>query len=244
MKRFFTLFFLVTCTFSIQAQHAEPRLVITPLHGDFYVFTTYNLYKGDPVPANGMYVVTNAGVVMFDSPWDTTQFQPLLDSISSRHHKKVVACIATHSHADKTAGLEYYQAKGISTYTTRMTDSISRVTGQKRAGHLMDKDTSFSIGGYSFDVFYPGEGHTPDNIVAWFSRDKVLYGGCLVKSTEATDLGYIKEANLKTWAATIRRIQARFGKPRYVIPGHDGWTSNQSLDHTVRLVNEYNSNNK
>ncbi|MFX5718714.1 MBL fold metallo-hydrolase, partial [Acinetobacter baumannii] len=75
-------------------------------------------YKGEKVPANGLYAVTPKGVILIDCPWDTTQFQPLLDSIRAKHDKRVVACIATHSHADRTAGLTYYRAKGIRTYTT------------------------------------------------------------------------------------------------------------------------------
>jgi hypothetical protein len=30
---------------------------------DFYVYTTYGLYKGNPVPSNSMYLVTSDGVV-------------------------------------------------------------------------------------------------------------------------------------------------------------------------------------
>lgn len=33
---------------------------------------------------------------MFDTPWDTTQFQPLLDSIKFKHNMNVLMCIATH----------------------------------------------------------------------------------------------------------------------------------------------------
>lgn len=44
------------------------NLDITHLTGDFYVFVTYNMYKGNRIPANGMYLVTNDGVVLFDTP--------------------------------------------------------------------------------------------------------------------------------------------------------------------------------
>jgi hypothetical protein len=37
-----------------------------------------------------MYLVTNQGVVLFDTPWDSTQFQQLLDSIKIKHGKDVV----------------------------------------------------------------------------------------------------------------------------------------------------------
>lgn len=69
-----------------QAENA--KLKIESLAGDFYIYTTYNTYEDSKVPANGMYLVTRDGVVMFDTPWDTTQFQPLLDSILLRHQKR------------------------------------------------------------------------------------------------------------------------------------------------------------
>jgi len=101
---------------SLSGQNSESRLKISHLTGDFYIFITYNYYKGNRVPANGMYLLTDKGAVMFDSPWDTTQFQPLLDSIRLRHNKNVVLCLATHFHEDRTGGLEYYRQQGIKTY--------------------------------------------------------------------------------------------------------------------------------
>ncbi|HEY0679986.1 MAG TPA: BlaB/IND/MUS family subclass B1 metallo-beta-lactamase [Chitinophagaceae bacterium] len=221
---------------SISGQAKKQKLEISHLTGNFYIFTTYNTYKEHLVPANGMYLVTDNGAVMFDSPWDTTQFQPLLDSIKVKHNKNVVICIATHSHKDKTAGLEFLREKGVQTFTTKQTDEISKVKGEKRAEFLMNKDTVFSVGQYKFQTYYAGQGHTPDNIVIWFDKDKVLYGGCLVKSIESKDLGNLEDANVNEWPATIRKLQAKFKDPRFIIPGHGSWISKNSLDHTLKLI--------
>ncbi len=132
------------------AQNSAPKLKITPLTGDFYIYTTYNTYEDSQVPANGMYLVTDNGVVLFDTPWDTTQFQPLLDSIKLKHNKKVTLCIATHWHSDKTAGLEYYRQQSIRTYTTKLTDEWSRKNNKPRAEFLMSRDTVFHAGQYRF----------------------------------------------------------------------------------------------
>ena len=230
------LFFLLTGVFG---QTAHKDLTIAHLTGDFYVFTTYTVYKGTPFPANGMYMITSDGVVLADTPWDTTQFQPLLDSIKIRHNKNVVMCIATHSHEDRTAGLEFLKQRGIKTYTTRQTDEISKVRHQKRAAFLIDKDTTFTVGNHSFQTFYAGPGHTPDNIVIWFNGDRILYGGCLIKSVEATDLGNLADANVPVWDATIEAIQRKFKNPAYIIPGHQAWTSLEALNHTKALVRQY-----
>ncbi|MES2647283.1 MAG: BlaB/IND/MUS family subclass B1 metallo-beta-lactamase [Bacteroidota bacterium] len=230
--------FLISFQFGF-GQTVTPKLKITYLRENFYVFTTYNMYKGNSVSANGMYLVTDKGVVMFDTPWDTTQFQPLIDSIQIKHNKEVVICIATHSHKDKTAGLEFLKKRGVNTFTTRDTDSISKIKREKRAEFLLAKDSIFTVGQYNFQTYYPGPGHTPDNIVIWFEKEKVLYGGCLVKSVEATDLGNMEDGNLKEYPATIKNLQVKFQHPGYIITGHQSWNNNTSLEHTLNLIKAY-----
>jgi glyoxylase-like metal-dependent hydrolase (beta-lactamase superfamily II) len=238
--------FLPAFLFSISCasgQTPNPGLIISHLTGDFYVYTTFGLYKGNPVPSNSMYMVTSDGVVLFDTPWDSTQFKPLLDSIKIKHDKKVIMCISTHFHADRTAGLEYYRSMGIRTYTSKRTDELSKKKHEKRAEFLIYKDTLFRVGQHSFQTFFGGQGHTPDNIVIWFDREKILYGGCLVKSTEAEDLGNLSDANVKNWTATIMKIQHTFNNPGYIIPGHGDWSSKESLTHTLDLIKQYEEKN-
>jgi metallo-beta-lactamase class B len=211
-------------------------LKISHLTGDFYVFTTYNVYKGNLIGANGLYLVTNDGVVMIDSPWDTTKFQPLLDSIKVRHDKNVTLCIATHFHEDRTGGLEYYGHAGIKTYTTKRTDELSKVRGMKRASFLISKDTTFQVGQYAFQVYYPGPGHAPDNIVIWFDQDKVLYGGCLIKSIQDNTLGNLGDANVNAYPASLKNVATKFKERRFVIPGHNDWSNRRSLEHTLRMA--------
>lgn len=220
------------------AQQVDSSLKISHLSGDFYIFTTYNYYKGNKIPANGMYIVSNAGAILIDSPWDTTQFQPLLDSIEARHHTKVVLCIATHFHEDRTGGLAYYSQHGISTYTTKHTDELSSKRGMKRATHLLDKDSVFNVGQYSFQTYFPGHGHTADNIVIWFEKEKILYGGCLIKSFADDNLGNLADASTKDYATTISNVMQKCRSPRFVIPGHNDWTSTSSLKHTYKMAKD------
>ncbi len=225
-------------------QTESSKLQITQLTKDFYIYTTWQSFNGVRFPANGMYVLTNNGVLLLDSPWDTTQFQPLLDSILIKHNKNVVMCIATHSHEDRTAGLVYYGTREIKTYTTKQTDSISQIRGEPRAQYLITSDTIFRLGQHEFEVYYAGPGHTTDNVVIWFKKEKILYGGCLIKSTEANDLGNLSDANVVAWPETIHKIQLKCGKPKYVIPGHQSWSNNQSLEHTLMLIEQYQLNEK
>jgi metallo-beta-lactamase class B len=220
-------------------QSKNSPLQISHLTGDFYIYKTFHDYKGTLISANAMYLVTDKGVVLFDAPWDKTQFQPLLDSIKAKHHKEVVMLFGTHSHEDRAGGFGFYKKKGIKTYSIKLTDDILKKNNEGRAEFIIPNDKTFTVGQYTFEVYYPGKGHASDNIVVWFAKEKVLYGGCFVKSTVATDLGYLGDADVKEWQKSIKKVQTKFKNPVYIIPGHDDWTNIESLNHTQKLVDEY-----
>jgi metallo-beta-lactamase class B len=226
------LFWLTT----VFGQAEDTKLKITPLTGDFFIYTTYNVYQENRIPAHGMYFLTERGAVLFDTPWDTTQFQPLLDSIHLKHGSNVIMCIATHWHSDRTDGLEYYKSRGINTYTTLLTDQLSKENNKKRAEFLMTKDTTFHVGQYAFEVYYPGEGHTSDNIVIWFNQEKILYGGCLIKGAEAESLGYLGDANVWEYEATLKKVKKKCPDPKHIIVSHHDWNNLNSLKHSIKLA--------
>jgi metallo-beta-lactamase class B len=210
MKRFLLLI-LILFSFNGIGQ-TVPGLKITHLTGDFYIYTTYQLYNDEPYPANGMYVVTNDGVVLIDSPWNRSQLEPLLDSIRVKHKKEVIMAVATHHHADRTGCLDLLNDKGIKTYTSKLTDRFSKIKNEKRASHLFEKDTTFTVGQYSFKAFYPGKGHAEDNIVVWFEKERILYGGCFVKSTETADLGNLSDADVAAWKISMQKNNQAISK--------------------------------
>ena len=218
----------------------EEKLKISHLTGDFYVFTTYSTFAGNRVPSNGMYVLTREGAILIDTPWDETQFQPLLDSIEKKHGQKVVLCVSTHSHEDRTAGLEYYGQKGIKTYSSRQTLELCKIKNEKQARFTFEKDTVFTVGNHAFQTFYPGAGHAEDNIVIWFGDAKILYGGCFIKSTESPDLGNLADANPAAWEKSVQKVMKKYPHPAFVIPGHFGWKSNQGLKYTLKLLEKAN----
>jgi metallo-beta-lactamase class B len=188
-----------------------------------------------------MYCITTDGVIMLDSPWDTTQIKPLLDSIRLKHNQKVVLCIATHFHEDRTGSLNYLNAQSIPTFTSKMTYDLCIKNDKPIPSYFFTSDTTFVIGGHSFEVYYPGAGHTIDNIVVWCKGNKILYGGCFVKSTVHTDLGFTGDANVSEWEHSIRKVMKKYPNPRYVIPGHDSWKNNKSLQHTLKLIRKHRS---
>lgn len=243
MRTFFLILSFLFSLASISGQAQNPKLKISHLTGDFYIYATYNIYEGSPIPANGMYLLTDSGVVLFDTPWDTAQFQPLLDTIKFKHKKNVTFCIATHWHSDRTEGLEYYKQQGIKTYTTLLTDKLSTKNNKKRAEFLITKDTVFNVGQYSFEVYYPGEGHTVDNIIIWFDKEKVLYGGCLIKGAEAENLGYLGDANVSQYKITLKKVKKKCPNPKFIVVSHHDWTNINSLKHSIQLAKKLKKKN-
>lgn len=237
-----TALFIFSLT-NIFGQTEKTKLKITPLTGNFYVYTTYNFYEGNYIPAHGMYLITENGAVLFDTPWDTTQFQPLLDSIRLKHNKSISICIATHWHSDRTEGLAYYKKQGVKTYTTTLTDQLSKENNKKRAEFLMIKDTIFNVGQYSFEVYYPGEGHTADNIIVWFNKEKILYGGCLIKGAEAENLGFLGDANTAAYESTLQNVKKKSPNPKFILVSHHDWTNINSLKRSIELAKELKKKN-
>lgn len=227
---FLALFFIFGEKVSAQ------RLDIHAIADNYFVFTTYKRLGSINFPSNGMYIVTNDGVVMIDVPWDSTQLKPLLDSIWVKHQKKVVLGIATHFHDDRTTGMLQLTKMGVKTYSSKMTFDLCAQRNEEQPEHYFLNDTLFTVGGVKIETYYPGEGHTKDNIVIWFEDSKILYGGCLVKSIENTSLGNIADANVPAWPATIDRLLKRYPTAKLIIPGHFTW-SKDALLHTRKLLN-------
>lgn len=211
------------------------KLDIHHLTGNYYVYTTYKDFNGTLFPSNSMYLVADEGVVMFDTPWDPEQFQPLLDSIQARHNKKVIMCIATHFHDDRTAGLEFLKNRGVKTYASYRTNDLCRERGEKHPEYIFEDNATFTIGNYKLETFYPGAGHSPDNIVIWCPSDKILYGGCFIKSTENNNLGNLSDADVAAWKKSVKKLMKKYPNPEYVIPGHFMWDKN-ALRHTKKLL--------
>jgi metallo-beta-lactamase class B len=222
--------------FSAPAAAQQDRILLSPLTGNIFVHTSFNLLKGQLFPANGLVVITDAGIVIIDTPWGEQPTQGLLDSLAKLYSKKVVLCISTHYHDDRTAGLDVMKRNGVATYMSMQSLELARKNNEKQSEFFFTKDTLFTVGSTEIETFYPGEGHTKDNIVVWLKKDKVLFGGCLVKSMDSDGLGNLADANLKEWPASIKKVIKKFPGPKYIVPGHFGWKGRGSLKHTLRLL--------
>lgn len=224
--------FLFGMFMPVLAQQKAP--ILTPLCDGFYVYTTY--WNG--IATNGIIAETEKGVVMTDAGWDTAQARELLDLVAARIGKPVVFCIVTHFHMDRVGGAALFKARGIKIVSTSYTASLAIKEGHAAPDGVLPPDTMFTVDGLQLVCYYPGPGHAPDNIVVWFPSQKVLFGGCFIKSADATSLGNMSDADVKEWPLSLHKVQQRFPDRKYTIAGHDNWNMANSLEHTLQLLGE------
>ena len=62
-------------------------------------------------------------------------------------------------------------------------------------------------------VFYPGPGHTSDNITVGIDGTDIAFGGCLIKDSKAKSLGNLGDADTEHYAASARAFGAAFRWP-------------------------------
>lgn len=236
--RVFTLLLSLSfCGFSsLQAQ--EKPLSIEKINSQLYLYTTYNTFEGTKYAANAVYLITKKGVILFDTPWDSTQYQPLLDSIKQKHDLPVIAVYATHWHEDRAGGFAYYNRLGIPTYATKMTNDLLKANQKAQATHLVKTNKTYNVGGQSFVLNFFGAGHSLDNVVVWFPAYQILDGGCFIKSSEAKNLGNIVDGDVTAWKPALARLLAKYPQIKMIIPGHDGWKDNQQIQRTEELLAE------
>ncbi len=219
--------------------HAQDKpLLIEKINSNLYLYTTFNTFEGNKYAANAVYLITKKGVILFDTPWDSTQYQPLLDSINQKHNLPVIAIYATHWHEDRAGGFAYYNRIGIPTYATKMTNDLLKANHKAQAAHLVDIDKIYTIGGQSFVVNFFGAGHSMDNVVIWFPKYKILDGGCFIKSAEARDLGFTADGDIKSWKPSLARLMTKYPQINMVIPGHDAWRDKGQIKRTEMLLIE------
>jgi metallo-beta-lactamase class B len=230
--------FLLLLSSVVFGQGSDLKISITPLIKNFYICTSYGYPDGkSPYPANSLFVVTDAGIVLIDTPWGEDQTKQLIDSLQQRFNQKIALCIATHFHEDRTGGLEVLNKQDVETYTSKQTYNLAKDRGEQLPSFTFAADTTFTVGDLEFETFYPGAGHTRDNIAVWFPKEKILVGGCLVKSMEATTIGNIVDASVEQWPSTIRKLSERFKDARFVIPGHEGWQGGtKQFAHTLKII--------
>jgi len=204
-----------------------------------WAHTSYFNYNGWPTPSNGMIIDTATGLVLIDTPWTNDQTIELLKTTRQMLHKKVVLAVITHAHQDRIGGIAALIADNIRVISTSQTAQLAERAGYPKPESAIDQETmTITLGAFdsSIETYYPGPAHTMDNIAVYFAAEKVLFGGCIIKSLDSTDLGNISEGSVTNYYRAVQSLINRYSDACLIIPGHGNWGSPELLTHTLNLA--------
>lgn len=206
------------------------------INDDVWLHTTYTTIQCTRYSANGMVVVTKDGLVLLDTPWTNQQTKELIQLCSGIFENEFTLAIVTHAHNDNIGGISTLIDEEIKVISTKETLEEAKKNGFELPNPKLEKYTEIHIGDTTLKTYYPGEGHAKDNIVVYLSDYRILFGGCLIKSSDAMDLGNTGQANLVEWPLSILNVEDRFPKVKLVVPGHGEIGDKELFEHTKELL--------
>ena len=217
-----------------------PDLEVQELVPGIWLHISYREVEGyGRVGANGLIIIGKNRIFVVDTPWTNDQAKRLDAWISKTFNRKSDMIIPTHFHADNLGGLEYFHRAGADSIALDKTVALCRkfdlpIPKRQFASLEIFRDEPFSL-----ELFYPGEAHSPDNIVVMIRNSGVLFGGCLVKALDNKDIGNTAAANTGAWKTTLLNVKKRFSDAKIVVPGHGNPGGLVLIDHTTGIVETY-----
>jgi metallo-beta-lactamase class B len=241
-------------------------LSVTEIEKDVFVVT-----HSFPWSSNSLLIrASNSDCILVNTLCDNQGAKLLIDWMKNNYGDVNLVAINTGFHVDNLGGNEFLLNRGIAVYGSNLTAKLIAERGQTEKNRLLEgfkspenrkyydayKNLTFmppnrifdineglhlKIGDEDVNVFYPGPSHTTDNVVVYFPKRKVLFGGCMIKSLDSKNLGYTADADLKGWSKATRIVLEKYGEAKIVIPGHGNMGDIQLIKHTIQLLDKENS---
>lgn len=208
-------------------------LKIEQVSENTFVHISYlNTQDFGKVGCNGMIVIDEGEAIVFDTPADDATSVELLSFIENSLHCKVKGIVVTHFHVDCLGGLNEFHKKDIPSYANNQTIELANTGDKTLPQNGFDGFLELKIGDENVICDFLGEGHTADNVIGYFPKDKALFGGCLIKSIGAGK-GNLEDANVGEWSATVSYLKSKYGETKIVVPGHGKSGGTDLLDFTI-----------
>jgi metallo-beta-lactamase class B len=241
---------------SISYIEIAPDLVVRHIQDGVFEFT-----HSFPWDANSLAVVMGEHLVLVDTPYTPKATKEVLDWLETQVGPKDVIAINTHFHLDNLGGNQFLAEQGIPIYGSDLIVQLLADRGQTSLDQTItwlqaNEDPRYAevlsrlkltppteifnihagldleFGGEPLQVFYPGPGHTSDNVVVYFPAHKLLFGGCMIIGWEA--IGNTMDADLFAWPASVRNLkQFEFD---ILVPGHGERLDPDLIEHTLDLL--------
>lgn len=218
--------------------YQSKTLIITQVSPNVYQHTSFLQTESfGNVPCNGMIVHNNNETVVFDTPVNDEISEELIQWIKNSLKSKINAVVPTHFHDDCLGGLNAFHKHHIVSIANSKTIEIAKEKNLPIPLKSFNNHEKIAVGNQIAALYFLGEGHTKDNIVAYYPNEKVLFGGCLIKELNATK-GNLADANEQAWAETATKVKAKFTDAEIVIPGHGAAGNTNLIDYTIKLFTQ------
>lgn len=202
-------------------QRIAPTVWVAELATGVWLHTTTGLINGGYYyPANGLVVERTDGSLLIDTGYEGAQAEALLDWSKQKLKAPITKAVATHFHSDRTGGIYGLAHRGVPTFAHPLTYELATIHQSPEPKPLRDFRSETYALAPDVELFFPGAGHTWDNVTVWLPESRVLFGGCFLKSETSRDLGNLADADLSAWSISLERLSNRYTQRKFMIPGH------------------------
>lgn len=204
--------------------------------------------------SNAGFVVTPAGVVVFDALGTPALGYRMLQRIREVTDQPVKYVVVSHYHADHIYGLQAFKEHGGAptvlaqrgtlgyaggTRDSQGEDAQRRLEQRREAlfpwvdektfivapDEVFDQGMSFELGGIEFEVRHLGPAHAPGDSIMLVRNYGVLFGGDLLYGGRVPFLDS-PETDITSWLQGLEYIAGLEDQVRYIIPGHGTLSAN------------------
>ncbi len=230
-----------------QATRFEKEGVIfTRLDDTVWLHSTFTtVEKWGRVISNGLIVTKGRQAILIDTAWDDEQTSVILEWASTTLGSPITAAVVTHAHSDKIGGLKALREAQIPSYAHPKTNTLAPSRGLLPAdynlvlladGHLQAPQQQGNNMVSLLDIFYPGHGHSEDNIVVRVKDSPVLFGGCFIRPKGSKSLGNTADASIADWAVAAQKLPDEFPEASIIVPSHGSPAGRELLSLTYQLA--------
>ncbi|WP_378173082.1 subclass B1 metallo-beta-lactamase [Aquimarina sp. SS2-1] len=217
--------------------HISEDLQLLKLNDHSYIHISYiTLKNGAKFPCNGFVYIKDNEAYVFDSPATEKATNELINWFRDEQKTTIIGAVFNHFHDDCTKGIEIFKKNDILTIASNTTKNLMIQDGIIAPDQVFDNALELKFGDKTIINSFFGEAHTKDNIVSYFPKEKILFGGCMIKSLNAKK-GNLTDANLSEWSNTVTNIKKAYPDAEIVIPGHGSYGDQSLLDYTISLFN-------
>jgi len=198
--------------------------------------------------SNAGFVVTDDGVVVFDALGTPALGYRLLQRIREVTDQPIERIVISHYHADHIYGLQAFEehAGDPPVWAQRATlgyaggtaasqgeDAQRRLEQRREAlfpwvcenthivapDHTFDTETTFEVGGVTFELKHLGPAHAPGDSIMLVRDYGVLFSGDVIYKGRVPFLDS-PETDIDRWLQGLDYLSGLQPQPRFVIPGH------------------------